>query len=734
MATIIATSGSTIDSSLAEVSGTLSSGAAKRADLRPGASWPVLLIPAFGLILIAALWTTRLHQVDVEQQRTLETAMRDSESVVAAFEQYALRAIRDADRTTLLIKYALERDGAVNLPVMIQKGLIPTDGLIQVSVTDASGNVTASSLDARGARNMADREYFRLHVAKDTGTLDIGKPVLGRISGMMSIPFTRRVNRADGSFAGIVILQADPNYFTDFYKEADLGKHGVLSVVGTDGVFRARRAGYEPASTPDHVAPLLPKMLANPTGSLETESRIDHTVRLLSYRRLTNFPLVVTAAQAKSEVLAEFEERRAVHLGLATVASAIILVFFAVVTLLVVRLQRSQRRTWEARQILRAASDSSLDAFFLMRGVRDEARKIVDFVIRDLNARGAQLVGEARRSLIGRHMRGLSAFVKSGESVDKYTRVVETGEPLDEEFELDTPKAGRRWFRQQAVRVHDGLAITMRDITERKHNEQAVHAQRSFLQTLIDNIPVAVQVRSMKAAERGRIVLWNESYSVLFGIPVGQAIGKTVADVLSAASAERIEELDRQLLASPMVQEANDLTIVANGARRIVHVIRAPIFDAHNEVEYIISIVRDITDEQARANEIRLASKVFETTADAIVITDAEDFTVMVNSAFSKLTGFTPEAMLGRLLSETPFRPTDPVESAARMEHLHREGYVTGEVQRVHKDGSELVLWVTATCSRDAGGKIINYVRVFTDISPLKEAQRSWNRWRATIR
>jgi hypothetical protein len=119
----------------------------------------VLLIPAFGLILIAALWVVRLHQVEVEQQRTLETAMRDTESTVAAFEQYALRAIRDADRTTLLVKYALERDGVVNLPGMIQKGLIPADGLIQVSVTDASGNVIASSLDAKGARNMADHEH-----------------------------------------------------------------------------------------------------------------------------------------------------------------------------------------------------------------------------------------------------------------------------------------------------------------------------------------------------------------------------------------------------------------------------------------------------------------------------------------------------------------------------------------------------------------------------------------------
>jgi diguanylate cyclase (GGDEF)-like protein/PAS domain S-box-containing protein len=173
-----------------------------------------------------------------------------------------------------------------------------------------------------------------------------------------------------------------------------------------------------------------------------------------------------------------------------------------------------------------------------------------------------------------------------------------------------------------------------------------------------------------------------------------------------------------------MVQEANDLTIVANGAQRIVHLLRAPIFDARDEVEYVISIVRDITDEQARANKIRLASKVFETTVDAIVLTDAEDFVVMVNPAFSKLTGFSPDEMLGRLLSETPFRPIDPVESAARMEQLHREGSVTGEVPRFHKDGSELVLWVTATCARDAAGKIINYIRVFTDISPLKEAQR----------
>jgi hypothetical protein len=60
----------------------------------------------------------------------------------------------------------------------------------------------------------------------------------------------------------------------------------------------------------------------------------------------------------------------------------------------------------------------------------------------------------------------------------------------------------------------------------------------------------------------------------------------------------------------------------------------------------------------------------------------------MVNSAFPN-SRVSPEDMLGRLLSQTSSAHR-PGGVGARMEHLHRkEGYVTGEVQRVHKDGSE---------------------------------------------
>ncbi|MGI8895330.1 MAG: EAL domain-containing protein, partial [Casimicrobiaceae bacterium] len=129
-------------------------------------------------------------------------------------------------------------------------------------------------------------------------------------------------------------------------------------------------------------------------------------------------------------------------------------------------------------------------------------------------------------------------------------------------------------------------------------------------------------------------------------------------------------------------------------------------------------------ERKAAAAALRLASKVFEATTDAIALSDADDRVVMVNAAFAKLTGFTAGEMVDLPWGESPFRPVDPIESAKRGEQLLRDGYVTGEVTRFRKDGKELALWITATRVCDKEGKLANYVRVFSDISALKESQR----------
>jgi diguanylate cyclase (GGDEF)-like protein/PAS domain S-box-containing protein len=248
--------------------------------------------------------------------------------------------------------------------------------------------------------------------------------------------------------------------------------------------------------------------------------------------------------------------------------------------------------------------------------------------------------------------------------------------------------------------------------------------QRRFLETLVDNVPSGIAVRSMLPDTYGQYVLWNESNALTFGITSEEALGKTAADVMPAQNAMHVVELDRQLLASPMVQDLVQVRDLPGRGRRTYRLIRAPLFDANGQVEYIMTSAMDITEEHARTAELRLASKVFETTADAIVLSDADDRVVMVNAAFSKLTGYDAHEIVGRILSESPFRPIDLAESSERMKQQQRDGFVTGEVLRFRKDGSPLSLWVTASFVHNDDHTIRNYVRVFTDISLLKQTQQ----------
>src|SRR5262249_54365864 len=168
------------------------------------------------------------------------------------------------------------------------------------------------------------------------------------------------------------------------------------------------------------------------------------------------------------------------------------------------------RRVSDAREALKAASDSSLDKFFLWRSVRDDSGKVVDFVLQEVNARGAKFLGRDRASAIGHRLSHVPVAM-TGRGIDRYVHVVDTGEPLEEEFQVEADEVRPRWYRHQVVRVNDGIAITLRDITARKRSEQEVQLQKNFLQTLVDNIPVGVLVRRMKGADRGRIMLINET-------------------------------------------------------------------------------------------------------------------------------------------------------------------------------------------------------------------------------
>jgi diguanylate cyclase (GGDEF)-like protein/PAS domain S-box-containing protein len=553
-------------------------------------------LPAFGLLLVAGMWVATWMQFQATERALIGAATHNTENLATEFAQYTERAVKDLDRMTLLVKHESEHYGAIDLPRLIQEGLLERGGgHVVLSIADAQGNIIARNQPFTPF-SIADREYFRLHAERDTGLLDVSKPVVGRTNGSSTVVFSRRLNHRDGSFAGIVLVAVMPEYFTEFYQESELGKLGSVAVLGLDGTLRARRVGANVTSVADGTEPaLVARVQANPSSQYQTQSDPDHVARIVAYRKLADYPFIVTVAQATDEALDDFYQQMSTYVIIRALATVVIILFFSVVTVLAMRLQRHR------------------------------------------------------------------AELKS---------------------------------------------------------------QRLFLETLVDNVPSGITVRSMRPEDFGQYVLCSESNRLIFGTGPKEALGKTVVDVMAAPYAAQIMEYDRQMLASPMVQDIVQVRDLPGKEPRIYHLLRAPIFGTDGQIDYIMTGASDITEERARTDELRLASKVFETTADAIVISDAEDRVVMVNAAFSKLTGFDAREIVGEFLDDSPFGPIDPAEAKSRDEQLDREGFVAAEVPRIRKDGTPLSLWLTASCVRNADGTIRNFVRVFTDISLLKETQR----------
>ncbi len=131
-------------------------------------------------------------------------------------------------------------------------------------------------------------------------------------------------------------------------------------------------------------------------------------------------------------------------------------------------------RTSEAR--FRAATDGSMDAFYVLRAVRNARGEVIDFEFVDLNARAGALLGHPREEIIGQRLCELIPSTRTEGFFDKYRGVMEEGTALEEDFEVRNPRVHAAWIHHQVVPLRDGVAITSRDITERRQQENALRA------------------------------------------------------------------------------------------------------------------------------------------------------------------------------------------------------------------------------------------------------------------
>lgn len=316
-------------------------------NVRPSTLFGVLC--SFAGVLLAGVWMSTLYQINQSQGHALAGAAHDAASYARVIEEHTGRTIQSADQAVNFIKYEYENNRArLDLARLIGTGVILDDIFNLYSVVDANGDLVLSSKPFSPV-NLAFREHIRVHRERKDAGLFVSKPVLGKVSKKWSIQLTRRIEQPDGGFGGVVVVSMDPFYFTRLYESADIGPHTVVTLVGADGVVRARRTGNTSEIGHDlSGTSMLREIGQRPNGVLRIHSPIDGRERIYAFRRLDAYPLLIIVGIDIEDALAAIQPLHRELLGQAVFSTTIILLFTGVLIALIRRLIRSRARAIQA--------------------------------------------------------------------------------------------------------------------------------------------------------------------------------------------------------------------------------------------------------------------------------------------------------------------------------------------------------------------------------------------------
>lgn len=121
--------------------------------------------------------------------------------------------------------------------------------------------------------------------------------------------------------------------------------------------------------------------------------------------------------------------------------------------------------------------------------------------------------------------------------------------------------------------------------------------------------------------------------------------------------------------------------------------------------------------------ELELAAQVFASSTEGILIADAQLRILSVNKAFSATTGYRPDEVVGRSPNILASGKHNPEFYRAMWTAIETTGCWQGEIYNRRKDGSIFPEWLIITSVRDAAGRIVNYIGIFTDISERKTTE-----------
>ncbi|MDE2151009.1 MAG: EAL domain-containing protein [Betaproteobacteria bacterium] len=222
------------------------------------------------------------------------------------------------------------------------------------------------------------------------------------------------------------------------------------------------------------------------------------------------------------------------------------------------------------------------------------------------------------------------------------------------------------------------------------------------------------------------IVAANRAYARQRGYAVDELIGMPLERLYPADRLGQAREMrERAAQQGHCVFESEHLT--RSGQRIPVSLDMTLVHDDEGQVRYRVVYSQDITARRQAERELRIAAAAFES-QEGIVVTDTRGSIQRVNSAFSRITGWSAAEAIGRHPAMLRPEQRRPGLGAGPLRGLARNGYWSGETWSRRKDGEAFLARVAISAVRDEAGTVQHYVGTMTDITEEREARRQAER------
>ncbi len=340
------------------------------------------------------------------------------------------------------------------------------------------------------------------------------------------------------------------------------------------------------------------------------------------------------------------------------------------------------------------------------------------------NSAGARLVGLEEAAMTGRPV---VDFAATPEDVFFWEEMALglahslNSESLVRHADGTPVKVQRRVSLVQLAPGQKAVLVALVDLTQRGAMQSELERRLAELRATFESTADGVLVTNLQ----GQVRSFNRRFAAMWSLPAelaGQrddaAIRAHMASLVLAPTdyAQRLAEL----LRTPL-QEGEDVLQLRSG--QVLERVTRPQLSRGQAIGRVFSF-RDVTEQRVSEARLQLASKVFESSLDAIFITSADGRMITVNPRFEGMTRSAFEHWQRKSAMEFFFSPDDAVLPQRITHALAQQGTWEGSVHCRCADGSSFPAQLSWVALRDEQGQQVNSIGIFRDLSDQVAAHK----------